>query len=464
MDEVELLFKHALVQQAVYDSIFLQKRKKLHLDVAVVIKLIFQDRLREVSGVLAYHYIQAEDLDKAEQYLLAAGEVSLALSASTEAVHYFQEGLRLYLAKSESKADPARVARLEEKIGLSLANQGLVFAAASHFETALTFLGRRSPRGLRQVLQVSAGVAMVARLLVFPQWRGRRVPDERQKGILRNELNLASCYYSSDAVKEFAGFLCSARDMLRYRSDALPSMAWAWSYISAALCMAWAIRPAKRLLNSQVPQCEALPDEDRGSITGTHLYIELILGSWDSELFNAHCDTRSVEKATLFSDLSAVYCGLKAIEWADFDEVRRRIEQLKFVADELQRPSSIACHFELQSKHLLKSGRAEELLALHRSFDDVWVAGWSARSTCPNAGRFSEGPGSPRRTSARGTPWPALPMRWRCWRTRWRGGITARRRVGRGWPPTPGALPCRCPGSGSATGPRPCVSRAPAGC
>ena len=99
MEELEYLFKHALVQEAAYESILLQKRKEIHLTVANSIEKIFQQRLHEFYGMLAYHYSKGQDFDKAEEYMIKAGEQAMRSSASSEALHYYQEALKLYLKK-----------------------------------------------------------------------------------------------------------------------------------------------------------------------------------------------------------------------------------------------------------------------------------------------------------------------------------------------------------------------------
>ena len=118
MGEVEYLFKHALAQEAAYESILPPKRRELHLKVAHSIEKIFNERLPEFYGMLAYHYSRAEDLEKAEEYLIKAGEEALRSAASDEALHYYEEALQLYLKKSGHDADPEKVAMLEKNIRL----------------------------------------------------------------------------------------------------------------------------------------------------------------------------------------------------------------------------------------------------------------------------------------------------------------------------------------------------------
>ncbi len=74
MNELEYLFKHALAQEAAYESTLLQQRKLLHLKVAESIERLFSERLHEFYGILALHYSRADNLEKAEEYIVKAGE------------------------------------------------------------------------------------------------------------------------------------------------------------------------------------------------------------------------------------------------------------------------------------------------------------------------------------------------------------------------------------------------------
>ena len=123
MEELEYLFKHALAQEAAYDSILQQKRKDLHLQVARSIEKVFDERLHEFYGMLALHYIKGEDDEKAAYYLIKAGEEAMKASASSEALNYYQEGLKLYLQSNRDTADPEKLAMFEKNIAIALYNK-----------------------------------------------------------------------------------------------------------------------------------------------------------------------------------------------------------------------------------------------------------------------------------------------------------------------------------------------------
>ena len=75
--ELEYIFKHALVQESTYESILLQKRRKLHAQAAQAIETLFSKRLEAFYSMLAHHYVRAEMWEKAQDYLLKAGDEQL---------------------------------------------------------------------------------------------------------------------------------------------------------------------------------------------------------------------------------------------------------------------------------------------------------------------------------------------------------------------------------------------------
>lgn len=144
-EEVEFLFKHALAQQATYDSILLKTKKELHLKIARSIEKVFSDKLPEFYGVLAMHYGKAEVMEKMEEYLCKAGEKSLDSGASSEAINYFKQALKVYL-EHQTIPDKQKVADLEEKIGMALTMKGLNLEAVDYFNRVLTFYRFHIPK------------------------------------------------------------------------------------------------------------------------------------------------------------------------------------------------------------------------------------------------------------------------------------------------------------------------------
>ena len=217
MEELEYLFKHALAQEVAYDSILVQRRKELHKNVADSIEKVFNERLHEFYGMLAYHYSQAEDLDKTEEYLIKAGEESLKSSASAEALHYYQQALDLYLGKYGDKADPAKVAMLEKNIALALHNRGQYAESVMYFDKVLAFYGETVPKNpISKILKFGASffAFLVSVYLPFLKWRGN--PTQKDKEIISLYYKKSLALSVSDPQQFFIQSFYLIRHMMKF--------------------------------------------------------------------------------------------------------------------------------------------------------------------------------------------------------------------------------------------------------
>lgn len=182
-DELEYQFKHALTQEAAYAAILPHKCRALHLKVANAIENVFADKLHGFYGMLAYHYSRAENLEKAEEALIKAGEEALKSSASSEALHYYMEALRLYLQKAGDSIDSAKVALLEKNIALAFFNRGHYEEAIAYFDKALRFYwGRQPENGVLVAFKFLWAFLHVLVALYIPglKYRKRALPEDIQ--------------------------------------------------------------------------------------------------------------------------------------------------------------------------------------------------------------------------------------------------------------------------------------------
>ncbi len=162
--ELEYVFKHALVQEATYQTILLDRRRRLHREVAECLESLFPDRLEELAGVLAYHYSRAEEWSRAQAYLLEAGDQAGRIAADAEALANYRQALDAYARAFGDRWDPIERATLERKIGDALFRRGDHDGALDQMGRALRLLGVSDPtsqwgvrRGIaREILRQAA--------------------------------------------------------------------------------------------------------------------------------------------------------------------------------------------------------------------------------------------------------------------------------------------------------------------
>jgi len=217
MEELEYLFKHALAQEAAYESVLAQKRKELHLKVADSIEKVFKKRLHEFYGMLAYHYSQGEDLDKAEEYMIKAGEEALSSSASHEALSYYREALDLYLNKYGETADPEKLAMLEKNIAIALHNKGEMEEALVYLERVLKRWGIRPPQHkVFMLTKLLYDLLIVTLNLYFPSKKSRKVPTQKDRDIFNLSRKKGVALVSINPMRMFAEVIGDIKRILKF--------------------------------------------------------------------------------------------------------------------------------------------------------------------------------------------------------------------------------------------------------
>jgi class 3 adenylate cyclase/tetratricopeptide (TPR) repeat protein len=97
------IFKHALVQDAAYDSLLRARRQELHTKIATVIEERFPNTEDTEPELLAHHYMEAKQPEKAIPLWQKAGSLALKRLALTEAIAHLNKGLDLVGALPSSQ-------------------------------------------------------------------------------------------------------------------------------------------------------------------------------------------------------------------------------------------------------------------------------------------------------------------------------------------------------------------------
>jgi class 3 adenylate cyclase/tetratricopeptide (TPR) repeat protein len=139
--ELELMFKHALIQDVAYASMLVRRRRELHNLVAASIETLFADRLDEFCAVLAYHYGRAEEWEKAREYLFKAGNQAGRLAADSEALAHYQQALEAHGRVFGDRWDPVERATLERNMGQALMRRADYQAARHYLKSAVRHVG-----------------------------------------------------------------------------------------------------------------------------------------------------------------------------------------------------------------------------------------------------------------------------------------------------------------------------------
>ena len=93
--EPEYRFKHALIQEAAYRTLVREVRGRLHRRAAEWLEAKGAGRDHEGAGLLAHHWLGADDVDQAIRYLTIAGDRARLAYALDEAIDHYRDLLPL---------------------------------------------------------------------------------------------------------------------------------------------------------------------------------------------------------------------------------------------------------------------------------------------------------------------------------------------------------------------------------
>jgi predicted ATPase len=98
------IFKHALIQDAAYQSLLKKKRQQFHQQIAEVLEKQFPDTASNQPELLAHHFTEASLAQQAVEYWGRAGTRALGRCAHIEAIGHLNRGIDDYDAGDRTPA------------------------------------------------------------------------------------------------------------------------------------------------------------------------------------------------------------------------------------------------------------------------------------------------------------------------------------------------------------------------
>jgi len=114
------IFKHALVQDAAYQSLLRSTRQQYHQRIAQVLEAQFLETVETQPELLAHHYTEAGLIAQAVPYWQRAGQQASDRSAHLEAVSHFTTGLELLKTLPETPEHTQHSLTLHIALGTAL--------------------------------------------------------------------------------------------------------------------------------------------------------------------------------------------------------------------------------------------------------------------------------------------------------------------------------------------------------
>jgi len=363
MEELEYLFKHALAQGATYESILLQKRKELHAKVANSIEKIFKERLHEFYGMLAFHYSMGENEDKAEKYLIKAGEASLKSSASSEAFRYYQDALDLYLKKHGDAVDAEKVSMLENNIAISFFNKGRYAEAVEYFNKSLAHSTVSLPKNSIYAL-LRSFLSSLHFLVSFciPLTKFKKIPSDEDMKLISSVVKKIKAHSHLYPKSHFLERIHCANWLLKFDLSKIKGGVGFIGLASLLLIEGNLLGIARRMLETSRIYT---PKDDCISILSNELaalMYQLYVGDWnkisdyDDNLIEQNLSIGEV----LLTCMYVYFHGFLSIENGLCSNAQEKIDRLLYIFDVYENEIAKSMKYALNTRLLIKNRKLSE--------------------------------------------------------------------------------------------------------
>jgi predicted ATPase len=114
------VFKHALIQDAAYESLLKSTRQQYHQRIAQVLEAQFPETAEAEPELLAHHYTEAGLNEQAVRYWYKAGQRASDRSAHLEAISHFTTGIALLQTLPETPEHTQHAVTLHIALGVAL--------------------------------------------------------------------------------------------------------------------------------------------------------------------------------------------------------------------------------------------------------------------------------------------------------------------------------------------------------
>ncbi|MDI7236467.1 AAA family ATPase [Leptospira santarosai] len=104
-DPLTYIFKHIVIRDIVYNTLLHSTREDLHKRIASFIEKENENNVTEMADILAFHYQQCADFEKAYKYSLMAARKAKSKYANRDAIYHYNKALEMIAQFETTKGE-----------------------------------------------------------------------------------------------------------------------------------------------------------------------------------------------------------------------------------------------------------------------------------------------------------------------------------------------------------------------
>jgi len=367
-DDIEFLFKHALAQQATYESIVLNTKKELHLKIARSIEKVFAEKIHEFYGTLAMHYGKAEMSKKQLDYLIKAGDEAFKSGASNEALSHYKEALRLMPPKPGGKAEEDKIKELQIKIGFAQQAAGNNIEAIETFEMIMKqYFMRKFPKTERseKIKGLAAMIGVIVNVYLYPYTR-HRDPTPDFNLFYKTMISWGEAISTLNPRRFLLLSFIFARDIFKYKiSESPPALSVATDCSVFFMWTGLSLTISKKLLDTAKREGVENHPETRIDYRFTRKMHIFHTGQWEEDddfeqIFQSALRIGKYWPITVYTLFSGFICT----EMGQYDKFMEAVEKLNEISESFDNSHAKAQMYRLSSMGHYRFGRIQQSLQI----------------------------------------------------------------------------------------------------
>jgi tetratricopeptide (TPR) repeat protein len=277
-------FTHDMMREGVLDELAEEAKPDLHRRAAEAIEAAYPDSVDQVAA-LAHHWVNAEETEKAIDYLEKAGEQALQSFSNEVASALFGQALALD-DRAESQVDAVRRARWEFQLGGAYVNLARYAEGKVHLESGLALLGCPVPVGV--LARVMGVLQQILRQVLHRIWPQRYVGalSNDQRLLLLTTLDvyekLAEVYYGLRSSAELVLYAVFHRLNSAEATDVGPKMVVGYVIAGGLFGLIPLHRVSRTYISRALSSAESVDDlAMRETVAATAGFYYAGVGEWE---------------------------------------------------------------------------------------------------------------------------------------------------------------------------------------
>ena len=114
--ECSYVFKHALTQEVVYDSILVKRKRTIHEKIGKAIEEIYELNIDEFYEILSDHFMKAENYEKIDKYFKLSGRKAINKASIEDAIMYGKKRLASLESRSQTEEIQKKIIEVRTQI------------------------------------------------------------------------------------------------------------------------------------------------------------------------------------------------------------------------------------------------------------------------------------------------------------------------------------------------------------